>query len=446
MPDNPNNNADPQPVVNNAPKPPGILPKNAQVWVMIGISVVMVLVIALSGNPVAKEKAPANAPKAQNVIDPNAARIAEYRNRIEEEAKKLEAEQAQLNQAKKAFGLAGQPAETGPASPLRASYPQQVYQPPPEPRPPQRSEKDQLEVDQEKREYLALFASNVALSYRKDAQTAPSATLAQVTTPPVSPYVYLPAPPPPQAAPPPPPALAAPSAAHDTLPNPAPEVQAEEPIQPASEPVKAHTKPPKELTEAEGQNYRLFEGTVIEAVLTNRLNGAFSGPVNGMVTTNVYSHDRQQLLIPQGSRVLGEVRRVETLGQERLAVVFHRIVMPDGFSVSLDQFKGLNQIGETGLKDKVDHHYLQVFGVSIALGAIAGFSNFNVSYGANSNGLDAYRQGFSSTVSQSAVQILDRYLNILPTLEIREGHRIKIYLSDDLLVPAYDRHKLPGDL
>ena len=228
--------------------------------------------------------------------------------------------------------------------------------------------------------------------------------------------------------------------------SPEPATELEQPIQPEREPATARAKLPKELTEATGKNYRLFEGTIIEAVLTNRLNGAFSGPVNGMVTTNVYSHDRQQLLIPQGSRVLGEVKRVETFGQQRLAVVFHRIVMPDGFSVSLDQFKGLNQIGETGLKDKIDHHYRQVFGVSIALGAIAGFSNFNSRTGADSTGLDTYRQGFSTTVSQSAVRILDRYLNILPTLEIREGHRIKIYFSDDLLVPAYDRHKLPSDL
>ena len=441
MPDNPNSNGTPPQVVNNAPKPPGILPKNAQLWLMIGISVMMVLVIALSGNPIAKEKTQANAPKQQNVIDPNAARIAEYRNRIEEEARKLEAEQAQLNQAKKAFGVAGQPAETGPALPPPASDSPPIYQSPPEPRQTQRNEKDQFEAEKEKCEYLSLFASNVALSYRRDAQSTPPATLAQAA-PTVSPYVYLPAPPPP------PPASPVPAAVHEVVskPSPEPATTPEEPIQPESEPAKAHAKPPKELTEAEGKKYRLFEGTNIEAVLTNRLNGSFSGPINGMVTTNVYSHDRQQLLIPQGSRVLGEVRRVETLGQQRLAVVFHRLVMPDGFSVSLDQFKGLNQIGETGLKDKVDHHYLQVFGVSIALGAIAGFSNFNTPYGANSTGLDAYRQGFSDTISQSALRILDRYLNILPTIEIREGHRIKIYLSDDLLVPAYGRHKLPSDL
>ena len=57
--------------------------------------------------------------------------------------------------------------------------------------------------------------------------------------------------------------------------------------------------------------------------------------------------------------------------------MFHRLIMPDGYSVSLDKFQGLNQIGETGLRDQVNHHYLQVFGVSLAIGAIAGFSQAN---------------------------------------------------------------------
>src|SRR6202008_4359442 len=105
----------------------------------------------------------------------------------------------------------------------------------------------------------------------------------------------------------------------------------------------------------------LYEGTVLEAVLTMRLDGYFSGPANCMVTTDVYSPHGVYLLIPRGSRVLGEVRRVDTFGQQRLAVVFHRLIMPDGYSVLLDQFQGLNQIGETGLKDKVNNHYVEIF-------------------------------------------------------------------------------------
>jgi type IV secretion system protein VirB10 len=197
---------------------------------------------------------------------------------------------------------------------------------------------------------------------------------------------------------------------------------------------------------ATGPAYKLFEGVVIDAVLTNRLNGTYTGPVNCMVTVDVWSHDRQHLLIPQGSRLLGEAHRVSTTGQQRLAVAFHRIVMPDGYSVSLDKFTGMNQIGETGLKDKVDHHYRQIFGVSVALGAIAGFSAHNASYGVNQSGMDAWRQGFSQSISQEATQILDRYLNILPTVLIREGTRVEVYLTDDLLMPAYNGHRMPSDL
>jgi type IV secretory pathway VirB10-like protein len=160
----------------------------------------------------------------------------------------------------------------------------------------------------------------------------------------------------------------------------------------------------------------------------------------------VYSHDRQRLLIPKGSRVLGEAKQVDNFGQQRLAVAFHRIIMPDGYSVSLDQFEGLNQIGETGLRDKVNRHYAQVFGVSLAIGAIAGLAQANTRYGLEVSGTDAYRQGVASSLSQSSMRILDRFLNILPTFTIREGHRVKIYLAGDLLVPAYDRHTMPEDL
>ena len=167
--------------------------------------------------------------------------------------------------------------------------------------------------------------------------------------------------------------------------------------------------------------------------------------MNTLLTTDVYSHDRQQLLILQGSRILGEVKPVTNSGQQRLAVTFHRILMPDGYSVSLDQFQGLSQIGETGLRDQVDHHYLEVFGVSIAIGAIAGLSQTNSQFGFTESATDAYRQGFAASTSQSALRILDRFLNILPTFTIREGHRIKIYLARDLTLPAYDRHTVPND-
>ena len=204
------------------------------------------------------------------------------------------------------------------------------------------------------------------------------------------------------------------------------------------------------INSATGQPYVVYEGTLIETALMNRLDGDASGPVKVLVTNPVYSHDHQHVLIPDGTVVLGETHKIGTTGfghQRRLAVVFHRMIMPDGYSVDLDQFLGLNQIGETGLKDKVNNHYFQIFGSSIALGIIAGAAEVSNSGGAlTGNGTDAYKYGVASSLSQSATTILDQFINIPPTITIREGHRVKVYISQDLLLPAYENHTIPSTL
>jgi type IV secretory pathway VirB10-like protein len=83
---------------------------------------------------------------------------------------------------------------------------------------------------------------------------------------------------------------------------------------------------------------RISEGTIIETVLTNRLDGTYAGPVNCLVTTAVYAPDLQHVIIPAGARVLGEARAVTSFGQARLAVVFHRILLPNGRRAGPDQF------------------------------------------------------------------------------------------------------------
>ena len=195
-----------------------------------------------------------------------------------------------------------------------------------------------------------------------------------------------------------------------------------------------------------GKTYLLFEGTILETVLINRLDGSFAGPVECLLSTNVYSNDRQHLLIPVGSKLLGETKKVDTFGQTRLAVVFHRVLMPDGYSVSLDQFKGLNQIGDTGLRDQVNNHYLRIFGVSLAIGALGAVAEGETAGSLNASSSDLMRQGFAQSTAQSSAQILDKFLNIMPTVTIREGHRVKVYLSGDLALPDYNNHKMPSDL
>ncbi len=81
----------------------------------------------------------------------------------------------------------------------------------------------------------------------------------------------------------------------------------------------------------------------------------------------------------------------------------------------------------------------------MAIGAIAGLAQAGTRYGNDYSAGDAYRQGVSRSVSASSLQILNRYLNVLPTFTVREGHRIKILLAGDLLVPAYADHPEPAD-
>ena len=87
--------------------------------------------------------------------------------------------------------------------------------------------------------------------------------------------------------------------------------------------------------------------------------------------------------------------------------------------------------------DQVDRHYGQIFGASIALGLLAGFTQGQSPAGLEATADDRYRQGVASSLGLSGTRVLDHFLNLLPTVTIREGHRIKVYLTRDLELPAY---------
>jgi type IV secretion system protein VirB10 len=201
------------------------------------------------------------------------------------------------------------------------------------------------------------------------------------------------------------------------------------------------------IDSAIGRPYLVYEGSVLDTVLMNHLDGDAVGPVKVLVSNPLYSHDHQHVIIPEGTVVLGEAKKIGAAGfgqQRRMAVAFHRLIMPDGYSVDLDQFHGLDQIGEEGLKDKVNNHYLEIFGTSIALGVVAGASEITQGGGTiTTSGSQAFTNGTAASASQSATSILDRFLQIPPTITIREGHRVKVYFTHDLLLPAYSNHTIP---
>lgn len=429
-------------IQNKSAQPAGVTSKNRQTMIMLAVGGLIVLVISFSNSSPDKPKARPTA--GTSSVAPTSPKTAqEYARQLDDEARGLAQERARAEQMK----TEAQRLQAGQQNPYQNPYQSSVSgsagaaqtarQPTPE----------ELErTEQRKREANALRASNVALTFRKDQGVAagttassPGSDLSDLRDLIEAQKAQLRASLESEALSPKGPML---DRAQSTVPG-----NIGKPATETSETAVPKKQPESpDLQKAVGKSFRIFEGTVIETVLTNRLNGTFSGPVDVQVTTTVYSHDGQHVLIPQGSRIFGEVQRVSTTGQQRLAVIFHRLLMPDGYAVSLDQFKGLNQIGETGLKDQVNQHYLQIFGASLALGAIAGVEQAGASYGYNASGIDMYRQGVAESLSGSATRILDRFLNILPTITIREGHRVKVYLTGDLALPAYENHRIAGDI
>lgn len=207
----------------------------------------------------------------------------------------------------------------------------------------------------------------------------------------------------------------------------------------------AEQKPKNAWDAYAGPLYRVFEGTVIETVLTNRLNGEFIGPVNVMVTTDLRSHDHQHILMPQGTRILGEAQNVSIQQQRRLAVVFHRAIMPDGYSVDFDKFAGLDQQGASGLTGKVNTHWAKVIGTAVLVGAIGGLSQglgYSGSYGPGT----VITTGIGAQTAQQATQILDRALNVLPSVTVYEGTRVRLWTAADVELPAYENHRVNPSL
>ena len=195
----------------------------------------------------------------------------------------------------------------------------------------------------------------------------------------------------------------------------------------------------------QGRLYRIFEGTVFEGVVTNHIDGGLSGPILVMLTTDYYSHDHQQLLMPQGTRLIGTVQSVGNAQQRKMFVTFHRAVCPDGFSLDFDKYIGLDPLGTTGLATKVDHGYLMAFGAAAAVGGLGGLAQI----GNNGSVLTASSQIRSGISEQSATegeQVLNHFLNRLPVITLKEGSRARVYVGRDILIPSYAEHRVDPTL
>jgi type IV secretory pathway VirB10-like protein len=404
------------PVTDRRVAPRGVLPRGIQTWLMLGLALAIVVVILITGHPDPPvRRGPRAAPDA-----PSTDRVRDYHER-------LQAMEVQETEQKP---------DDEPSSPVHHEMRQQ--------RP-----RDPLAAERHRREYESLFASNVVLSRRPERER-PDAGRFDVTSSepavrdePTSSSIDEIADAVVRAT------LRAGATPAAATASPVPQDQTSHTAGGSKRVTQddSSTRAQRDSISGGQSMHRLVEGTIIDAVLANRLDGSLPAPVNCLVTNPVYSQDRQHVVIPAGARLLGETKPVQAQGQTRLAVGFHRLVLPNGQPHSLEQFPGLNQIGDAGLRDRVNHHYWSTFGAAGAVGLITGLAQYLGTGGLVGGDGDrtVIIAGGADATAQASLQVMNRFLNRLPTVTIREGHRVKVYLTSDLKLPAYQTPAMPGE-
>lgn len=184
--------------------------------------------------------------------------------------------------------------------------------------------------------------------------------------------------------------------------------------------------------------YQVMAGTIIPASLVTGLNSDLPGQVIAQVTQNVYdTTSGQHLLIPQGSRLIGQYDSVIAFGQSRALVTWRRIIRPDGTSLILENLPGTDLSGFSGLKDRVDNHTLRLFGAAILSTVLSVGSEL----GRDSNEddiIEAIRDGGQRTFNQAGQRIVNRQLNVQPTIKVRPGWRLNVIVNKDLVLQPYE--------
>jgi len=182
--------------------------------------------------------------------------------------------------------------------------------------------------------------------------------------------------------------------------------------------------------------YILQAGSVIPAALITGIRSDLPGQITAQVTQHVYdSPTGALLLIPQGSRLIGEYDAGGTFGQRRVLLVWNRLILPNGRSIVLERQPGADSSGYAGVEDGVDYHWwdlMKAAGLStlLAVGAELAASD-------EDRLIAAIRDGAQDTINQAGQQIVQRQLQVEPTLTIRPGFPVRVIVGRDLVLEPY---------
>ena len=190
--------------------------------------------------------------------------------------------------------------------------------------------------------------------------------------------------------------------------------------------------------EAPRSPFALRAGFVVPATLISGINSQLPGQIMAQVSQHVYDTPTgQHLLIPQGSRLVGMYSSEVAYGQSRVLIAWQRIVFPDGKAMDIGSMPGGDGAGYAGLKDRVNNHYLRVFGSAFLMsGVIAGVAR-SQDYGRDTvnfrpTASSAMSEALGQQLGQVTAQMVAKNLNIAPTLEIRPGYRFNVIVTRDM--------------
>jgi len=192
--------------------------------------------------------------------------------------------------------------------------------------------------------------------------------------------------------------------------------------------------------------YQIRAGWLISAALVTGIKSEQPGQITAMVTENVFdSKTGQYLLIPQGSTLLGQYDSNVNWGQERIPVVWTRLIFPDESSVDLDHIPAADSEGYSGLHDQVDWHWRRIF-AGAALSTLLGAGAELAAPDRSKEGqavVVATRESLQDTVNQVGQEVTRRNLNIRPTLTERKGLPFKVIVNKDLTLRPYGQDDTP---
>jgi Bacterial conjugation TrbI-like protein len=174
---------------------------------------------------------------------------------------------------------------------------------------------------------------------------------------------------------------------------------------------------------------QLMAGTIIAASLVSGLNSDLPGFAIAQVTENVFdSIAGRYLLVPQDSRLIGKYDNVVAFGQERALVVWQRIIMPDGTSVQIDHLPATDTGGYAGLADDVDLHTWKLL-KGVALATVLGIGSELALGSSDSDLVKALQQSIQSTTNRAGQRLVERNLNVQPTITVRPGWPLRVIVQ-----------------